>query len=77
MSILIKGVDMPKNCVLCFYRDNFHNYCPYESNKERDCPLIEVPTPHGRLIDADALQFGADVFLTREEAEEALKGAEE
>ena len=20
-----------------------------------DCPLIEVPTPHGRLIDADAL----------------------
>ena len=20
-----------------------------------DCPLVEVPTPHGRLIDADAL----------------------
>lgn len=77
MSVLIKGINMPKSCALCFYRDDFHNYCPYEANKERDCPLIEVSTPHGRLIDADALQFGADVFLTREEAEEALKGAEE
>lgn len=24
-------------------------------HKESWCPLIEVPTPHGRLIDADAL----------------------
>ena len=26
----------------------------YEA-KHKDCPLVEVPTPHGRLIDADAL----------------------
>ena len=25
------------------------------SDKPVNCPLIEVPTPHGRLIDADAL----------------------
>ena len=24
-------------------------------NRPLDCPLIEVPEPHGRLIDADAL----------------------
>ena len=23
--------------------------------QHNDCPLIEIPTPHGRLIDADAL----------------------
>ena len=22
-----------------------------------DCPLIEIPTPHGRLIDADKLEY--------------------
>ena len=25
------------------------------TKREEHCPLIEVPTPHGRLIDADAL----------------------
>lgn len=54
MSVLIKGMNMPKNCTLCFMRDNFHDYCPYEQTKERDCPLIEVPTPHGPLMDARA-----------------------
>lgn len=42
MSVLIKGMDIPKNCTLCFLRDDFHNYCPYEENKETDCPLVEV-----------------------------------
>ena len=23
--------------------------------RPKDCPLIEIPTPHGRLIDADEL----------------------
>ena len=27
----------------------------YEREKRRDCPLTEVSTPHGRLIDADKL----------------------
>ena len=62
MSILIKGMDMPKNCGECpFYyyeykecnaiggRMVFRNATP-----PTDCPLIELP-PHGRLIDADAL----------------------
>lgn len=59
MSIMIKDIDMPKNCYSCW----LGHKCPkYEAllwneiSKERkaDCPLIELP-PHGRLIDADEL----------------------
>jgi hypothetical protein len=28
-------------------------YAPYGGYRPDWCPLIEVPTPHGRLIDAD------------------------
>jgi hypothetical protein len=32
-----------------------HNYIPNFFHKRYEkCPLVEVPTPHGRLIDADA-----------------------
>ena len=66
MSILIKGIDMPKICGVCEF-----NYCleggSYEwwecvilhddinqfDTRRTDCPLVEIPTPHGRLIDAD------------------------
>ena len=56
MSILIKGMEMPKNCTGCpiccglpyQYRD--------EKGRRPDCPLVEIPTPHGRLIDADELK---------------------
>lgn len=67
MSVLINGMKIPKNCMLC-------PLCVEEAdptngemcmitgklmppnNDERldNCPLIEVP-PHGRLIDADAV----------------------
>ena len=48
MSILIKGMEMPKNC----------SECPLVVclSVESDCPLVPVP-PHGRLIDADALML--------------------
>lgn len=61
MSILIKGMAMPKNCEECAF-----NYDMYrcmitlkstmlaDTERLSDCPLIELP-PHGRLIDADAL----------------------
>lgn len=55
MSILIKGVEMPKKSWEC----PCHNgeYCNvtqkvcYEVPK--DCPLVEVSTPHGDLVDID------------------------
>ena len=59
MSILIKGMKMPRNCDDC----HFDIDCTYDesqdgykmmSGRPRKCPLVHVP-PHGRLIDADEL----------------------
>lgn len=67
MSILIKGMKMPKSCSDCFaeqcigsdfgcgiigFEDG--NTTCFTRERRKDCPLVEVP-PHGRLIDADAL----------------------
>ena len=63
MSVLIKGIEMPKTCGEC--RFSVDGWCyaiasdddqpgyikPYE--KAKWCPLAPVPS-HGRLIDADA-----------------------
>ena len=66
MSVLIKGMDMPKRgCDHCFLRTG--NYCSrlaenesvikYAVKEERhpNCPLVELPTPHGRLLDEDVI----------------------
>lgn len=52
MSILIKGMEMPKEQALRImlkngqlFVDNGSCFAEYEA--------VEVPTPHGRLIDAD------------------------
>ena len=63
MSVLIKGMEMPKNCWLCplsalYEKPREVLFC--RINKEEvlrqkidgNCPLVPVP-PHGRLIDAD------------------------
>ena len=59
MSVLIKGMklpDEPRNCK--FYDIDPMGYrkpyCKIQSacNGLEDCPLVEVPEPHGRLIDA-------------------------
>lgn len=70
MSILIKGMEMPMNCIVCPMQ--FGGMCyvqPPEIDEPRVaptvdqcvsraswCPLIEIPDGHGRLIDADALK---------------------
>ena len=69
MSILIKGMEMPKNCFECFFHGVFpatgmginQLYCTLSgfnivklSDPQPDCPLIEIP-PHGDLIDRDAI----------------------
>lgn len=65
ISILIKGMKMPKKCEQCWFfgTDSARvGYCyllkgelPLPDGVPQDCPLVEVPTPHGRLIDADAI----------------------
>lgn len=69
MSILIKGMVMPKSCTDCpLFESKYHYHgCHAVPKSFNDidmwnfvgdrptwCPLIELP-PHGRLIDADAL----------------------
>ena len=69
MSVIITGMEMPKNCIECRFRK--YEYCDlqrqdvyavnimdYALSFERhpSCPLVEIPTPHGRLIDADKLK---------------------
>ena len=75
-SILIKNMEMPINCIyeengktkFCFFCNHDDTpFCVYRGaglglDDERPdwCPLVEVPTPHGRLIDADALDYKLD-----------------
>lgn len=68
MSVLIKGMKMPKNCLVCKLRGDGSDSryiwdCPltgFEYTREEgetgrldDCPLVEVPALHGRLIDEE------------------------
>jgi len=62
MSILIKGMEMPKNCWDCPLINTNPCACKgystaleHVTDRHADCPLVPVP-PHGRLIDADALR---------------------
>lgn len=56
MSILIKGMDMPEDENVYWFKLSFRamnsdkEYGVSGSVKNR---IIEIPTPHGRLIDAD------------------------
>lgn len=66
-DILIKGMEMPKSCEQCnmfnlikdinvfrcganneYYEADFD----YHNIRHPDCPIVEVPTPHGDLIDS-------------------------
>lgn len=56
MGVYIKGMKMPKHCGYCRFRyDGICHALQKTQYAATDCPLIAVPTPHGRLIDADAL----------------------
>ena len=72
MSILIKSMEMPKGCITCMFKSeslfNRTMWCEWlddplgdytkcdEEWRHPDCPLVEVSTPHGRLIDGDELR---------------------
>ena len=65
MSILIKGATLPDSCWDCeadfAYQIGCELWQDYEEFCERrhpNCPLVEIPTPHGRLIDRDDVYIG-------------------
>ncbi len=65
MGVYIKGMEMPFTCLTC----DFHkcaagvgDFCSRTKrrqfrfkNRPEDCPLIEVPEPHGGLIEKNAV----------------------
>jgi hypothetical protein len=64
MSVLIKGMKMPENCLECkikAWEERYNVYvCPFGgilelsclANGRRDeCPLVELPEKHGRLVE--------------------------
>ena len=64
MSVLIKGMDMPKEGLynLSFVKSDGVTICLIEElypdgggRLVEHKGVVEIPTPHGRLIDADAL----------------------
>lgn len=61
MSVLIKGMKMPEDCFSCPLKEegfcNITNaYAVRINERNSDCPLVEIPETHGRLIDADELK---------------------
>ena len=67
MSILIKGMKMPKDCLSCrwHHRTGVCVLTGMVTNTGKDCPLVPVPTPHGRLIDCETLKDDIAVLLER------------
>lgn len=70
MSFIVTGADFPKTCSSCpccqvVDVSILENYCgalrdnpiimDVFNSKLSNCPLVELPTPRGRLIDADEL----------------------
>ena len=70
MAILIKSMEMPKSCYSCHLRkrNGIDIVCPVAQERFSiadvnilfyrldSCPLVEIPEPHGDLIDRDKLR---------------------
>lgn len=71
MSLIIKGMEMPKSCHDCVQNHTFfsklrcseldgmkgfHAALPHEYDRHLDCPLVPLPEKHGDLIDRDAFR---------------------
>ena len=72
MGVYIEGMEMPKTCRECSYCWAGLKSCDakyglpvgdrWDMERASFCPLTEVPEPHGRLIDADALKKDLDTI---------------
>ena len=61
MSVFIKGMDKPKNCFGCDF-NSYDCFCKLSHGGidrdfwdcEKPCPIVELPIPHGDLIDINS-----------------------
>ena len=71
MSVLVKGMKMSKNCIVCPFAENVppgrtrclitcrllaEGYKAPSPERNEYCPLVALPDKHGRLVDADELK---------------------
>ena len=64
MSVIIKGMQMPKSCMECPMFSGagckatmtMFNELTNVAVRVKGCPLVELPEKHGRLVDADKLK---------------------
>lgn len=81
MGVLIKGMDMPINCRSCPCSDDESRYCKAVNEyipmlgKPCFCPLVEIMTPHGRLIDADEVCYQLEKQATIDGQPRAIRRA--
>lgn len=68
MSVIVKGMEMPKDCGRCRFIGScgvhgneewpdiesimFNDVIGIDGKRDKDCPLRPLPKKHGRLIDA-------------------------
>ena len=91
MSVIVKNMEMPKTCNDCGLRDSFDCWITDSyiearfSKRNEDCPLVEIPTPHGDLVDRNKLlaeydrQHEGEAGNARkimEQAETVIEGSE-
>ena len=62
MGVYVKDMEMPRGCIFCplYQFSIYRTECVItgncivgseETGRNPDCPLVEVPVPHGNLID--------------------------
>ena len=70
MSVLIKGMDMPKkgvyHAVITFDGDSLGVRIPPSKEPFFSGRIVHMPTPHGRLIDADELLKNHAIIADKE-----------
>lgn len=59
MSVIIKDMEVPQYCGACHVGfckqigcELYIGFDDYATSRHPDCPISNIPTPHGRLIDA-------------------------
>ena len=85
MSVIVKGMEMPKNCKSCplRYSSTGYAWCDITGAslaleidmRDYTCPLVEIPTPHGRLGDLDKLKADYSMKNDCAECEKELQGS--
>lgn len=65
MSIFIKNAHIPTSCANCCFsrwENGYGDICIITNdfikdiNKKVSCPLVEIPTPHGDLVDVQTIE---------------------